>query len=532
MAEGIGRFRVNGYRQRGAISFAFRFIPKEIPSFEKLGLPDGVGELAEEHRGLVLVTGATGSGKSTTLAAIVNSINRSRKQHIVTIEDPIEFVHDDWGCIVNQREVGIDTESYLEGLRRVLRQDPDVILIGELRDEESAKAALQAPSRATSSSRRCTRSTRPRRSAATSSSSRPASRRWMRQILAGVLRGVISQRLLPKMRGGRVAAVEVMVNTARIADLIREGRDRQDHRGDRGRRLPHMQSFSQHLVQLVLDELVDEETAANAAEQPPRLRDRGAAGASAAAPTKAPPRPRRPPRKRPRSQARGGSPTERPGLRLASRDNEAPLRPACPRRAARVRGRGPARQLHDRLSPERGPRRSRASESSRMPPARSTSPSRSRRRRSNPAVRSYEELLALWHRAGAAYGVPWQVLAAINKIESDFGRNMGPSSAGASAGCSSCRTPGCAGGWTPTATASPTRGIPRTPSSPRRATSLPPGAHDDISRAIFAYNHAQWYVDEVLSLAADFDRGRRRLHRLASGLPARRAAAADRQGAS
>src|SRR5918999_272345 len=144
MVDGIGRFRVNGYRQRGAISFAFRFIPKEIPSFEKLGLPSGVETLAQEHRGLVLVTGATGSGKSTTLAAIVNSINRRRKHHIVTIEDPIEFVHDDWGCIVNQREVGIDTESYMEGLRRVLRQDPDVILIGELRDDETAQTALQA----------------------------------------------------------------------------------------------------------------------------------------------------------------------------------------------------------------------------------------------------------------------------------------------------------------------------------------------------------------------------------------------------
>ena len=110
----------------------------------KLGLPGGVERLADEHRGLVLVTGATGSGKSTTLAAMINAINRSRKQHIVTIEDPIEFVHDDWGCIVNQREVGLDTESYTEALRRVLRQDPDVILIGELRDEESARAALQA----------------------------------------------------------------------------------------------------------------------------------------------------------------------------------------------------------------------------------------------------------------------------------------------------------------------------------------------------------------------------------------------------
>src|SRR5918999_3216733 len=144
MVDGIGRFRVNGFRQRGAISFAFRFVPKEIPSFEKLGLPAGVGALAQEHRGLVLVTGATGSGKSTTLAAVINWINRNRKQHIVTIEDPIEFIHDDWASIVNQREVGLDTESFQQALRRVLRQDPDVILLGELRDEETAQTALQA----------------------------------------------------------------------------------------------------------------------------------------------------------------------------------------------------------------------------------------------------------------------------------------------------------------------------------------------------------------------------------------------------
>src|SRR5918999_4155709 len=266
MVDGIGRFRVNGYRQRGAISFAFRFIPKEIPSFEKLGLPPGVEALAQENRGLVLVTGATGSGKSTTLAAIVNSINRSRKHHIVTIEDPIEFVHDDWGCIVNQREVGIDTESYMEGLRRVLRQDPDVILIGELRDEESAKAALQA-----AESGHFVLSTM-HTIDATETVARlieffpPQKQLMVRTILAGVLRGVVSQRLLPKVGGGRVAAVEVMVNTARIADLIRDpaktdGIAEAIEDGD----FHQMQSFSQHLVQLVLDELVELETAANAA---------------------------------------------------------------------------------------------------------------------------------------------------------------------------------------------------------------------------------------------------------------------------
>jgi twitching motility protein PilT len=266
MADGLGRFRVNGFRQRGTIAFAFRFIPKEIPSFHHLGLPKGVGRLAEEHRGLVLVTGATGSGKSTTLAAMINAINRSRRQHIVTIEDPIEFVHDDWGCIVNQREVGLDTESFRQALRRVLRQDPDVILIGELRDEETAQTALQA-----AESGHLVFSTMHTLDA-TETVSRlieffPAQKQMMvRQVLAGVLCGVISQRLIPRRDGGRVAAVEVAVNTARIADLIREPektdgiRDAIEEGG-----FHDMQSFSQHLVQLVLEDVVDLDTAAAAA---------------------------------------------------------------------------------------------------------------------------------------------------------------------------------------------------------------------------------------------------------------------------
>src|SRR6266699_1113351 len=137
----LPRFRVNIFRQRGSISIAFRVIPTIIPSFADLHLPAGVQRLAEEQRGLVLVTGATGTGKTTTLASMLDHVNRLRRDHIVTIEDPIEFLHEDQNCIVNQREVGIDTDSFNEALRRALRQDPDVILIGELRDSETAQTA-------------------------------------------------------------------------------------------------------------------------------------------------------------------------------------------------------------------------------------------------------------------------------------------------------------------------------------------------------------------------------------------------------
>jgi twitching motility protein PilT len=265
MVDGIGRFRVNGYRQRGAISFAFRFIPKEIPSFTKLGLPEGVGSLAEEHRGLVLVTGATGSGKSTTLAALLGHINRTRRQHIVTIEDPIEFLHSDHGCIVNQREVGLDTDSFQQALRRALRQDPDVILIGELRDSETAQTALQA-----AESGHLVFSTLHTVDAAETLGRIieffPGIKQpQIRSILAGVLRGVVSQRLLPRVAGGRVAAFEVMVNNARVADLIRDDKAEDIHEAIAEGAFFHMQTFSQALIELVVTGEIDREVAANAA---------------------------------------------------------------------------------------------------------------------------------------------------------------------------------------------------------------------------------------------------------------------------
>jgi twitching motility protein PilT len=259
------RFRVNGFRQRGAISFAFRIIPVEIPSFEQLGLPSGVKRLAGEHRGLVLVTGATGSGKTTSLAAMLDNINRSRRQHIVTIEDPIEILHPDHNCIVNQREVGLDTESFGQALRRVLRQDPDVILIGELRDTETAETALQA-----AESGHLVFSTLHTVDAAETLGRMielfpAAKQQQVRSILAGVLKGVVSQRLLPAAGGGRVPAVEVMVVNARIADLIRENRADEVEDAIAAGEFYEMQTFQQHLIALTLSGRVDEDIAANAA---------------------------------------------------------------------------------------------------------------------------------------------------------------------------------------------------------------------------------------------------------------------------
>jgi len=264
-AEGLPRFRVNAFRQRGMISFALRVIPKTVPQFEELGLPPGVRRLAEEHRGLVLVTGATGSGKTTTLAAMIDHINRTRQSHIVTIEDPIEILHPDHKSIVNQREIGLDTEDFGQALRRALRQDPDTILIGELRDAETAQTALQA-----AESGHLVFSTLHTVDAAETIGRLieffpEGKQQLVRSVLAGVLRGIVSQRLLPALPTGRVAAVEVLVANARIADLIRE---------DRADEIPEaiaegdffkMQNFTQALIELVLAGRVDREIAANSA---------------------------------------------------------------------------------------------------------------------------------------------------------------------------------------------------------------------------------------------------------------------------
>ncbi|HKG11428.1 MAG TPA: type IV pilus twitching motility protein PilT, partial [Gaiellaceae bacterium] len=216
-------------------------------------------------RGLILVTGATGSGKTTTLAAMINHINSTRRQHIVTIEDPIEILHADRACIVNQREVGLDTQSFGQALRRALRQDPDVILIGELRDAETAETALQA-----AESGHLVFSTMHTIDAAETLARMieffpGIKQQQIRSILAGVLRGVVSQRLLPRIGGGRVGAFEVMVTNARIADLIRENRSEDISDAISEGAFFHMQTFEQALIDLVLRGDVEQEIAANAA---------------------------------------------------------------------------------------------------------------------------------------------------------------------------------------------------------------------------------------------------------------------------
>ena len=259
------RFRANCFRQRGELSFALRLIPKAIPTIAELGLPTGVCRLADEPHGLVLVTGPTGAGKSTTLAAMVNRINGARQAHIVTIEDPIEFLHRDEQSVISQREVGTDTQSFSQGLRQALRQDPDIILLGELRDADSAETALQA-----AESGHLVLATLHTIDSAESVGRIvelfPAGKQQhARSVLAGVLRGVVSQRLLPRLDGARVAAVEVMVTTARIAELIRENRPELIPEAIEEGKFFDMQTLRQSLAQLVVEGIVDRETAANVA---------------------------------------------------------------------------------------------------------------------------------------------------------------------------------------------------------------------------------------------------------------------------
>ena len=270
-APGVGRFRVNILRQRSSFMIVMRVIPFEVPSIDKLRLPKVLEKIAESERGMVLVTGVTGSGKSSTMAAIINQINATLNKHIVTLENPIEFLHRDLNSSVTQREIGVDTDSFASGLRSALRQDPDVVLIGEMRDAETIDTAMKAaetghllistlhtPDATTTIARIVAMFT-------------PEEQEIARIRLADTLQAVISQRLLPRADGkGRAAALEVMIVTSTIRDLIRD-RNRVGEIRDyiaEGRDQYGMQTFDQHLMDLVDDETVTFETARAAASNP------------------------------------------------------------------------------------------------------------------------------------------------------------------------------------------------------------------------------------------------------------------------
>ncbi|MDQ7829121.1 MAG: type IV pilus twitching motility protein PilT [Armatimonadota bacterium] len=259
---GLSRFRVNIFIQRGAPGAAIRVIPMKVPTLEELGLPEVLRRFAELPRGLVLVTGPTGSGKSTTLAALINHINHTRTAHIVTIEDPIEYLHHDVKSVINQREVGSDTHSFGHALRRVLRQDPDVILIGEMRDLETIATAITAAE--TGHLVFATLHTQ----SASQAVERivdvfpPHQQTQVRMQLSLSLEGVVSQTLLPRLDGrGRVAACEVLVMTPAVRNLIREGKTFQLPSAIQSGAREGMQSLNQALRQLVERRLVSLEEA-------------------------------------------------------------------------------------------------------------------------------------------------------------------------------------------------------------------------------------------------------------------------------
>ena len=267
--SGLGRFRTNAFRQRNAVSVAMRYIPLGAPKFEELGLPEVIRTFAFEERGIVLLTGTTGSGKSTTLASMIDLVNRSMHKHIVTIEDPIEFLHRDDRSYISQREVGTDTASYSRALRRVLRQDPDIILIGEIRDSESAQIALSAAE--TGHLVLSTLHTVD----ATETVNRlidlfpPHERAQVRTMLAGTLKGIIGQRLIRTKDGRRTPACEVMVTTGRIQDFIMDpAQTAQIQQAIAEGEYYGMQTFDQALLKLVEEDRVAYEEALTASSRP------------------------------------------------------------------------------------------------------------------------------------------------------------------------------------------------------------------------------------------------------------------------
>ena len=260
--EGLGRFRCNLFQQRGSVGAVYRLIPEKILTFQDLGLPLVLAKLAERPRGLILVTGPTGSGKSTTLAAMIDKINKERHDHILTIEDPIEFVHQHHSCLVNQREVHSDTQSFSGALRAALREDPDIVLIGEMRDLETVEAALTI-----AETGHLTLGTLHTNSAAQTINRIidifPSSQQsQVRTQLSLVLEGIVCQTLCPKIGGGRVASLEIMIPTPAIRNLIREDKVHQIYSAmQTGQEKLGMQTANQSLASLCQKKAITRETA-------------------------------------------------------------------------------------------------------------------------------------------------------------------------------------------------------------------------------------------------------------------------------
>ena len=273
--KGLARFRANVFYQRGAVAGAFRTIPWEIRDFKSLGLPDAVAKLCERPRGLVLVTGPTGSGKSTTLASMLDKVNSERHEHIVTIEDPIEYLHAHKSCLVNQRELHADTKSFSHALRSVLRQDPDIVLIGEMRDLETIESALRI-----AETGHLTFATLHTNSAAQSINRiidvfPPHQQSQVRAQLSFVLEGILCQSLLPTANGqGRALAIEIMVPNAAIRNLIREDKVHQIYSAMQVGQLQYgMQTFNQSLASLVTKREITEDLALSMSSNPDELQD-------------------------------------------------------------------------------------------------------------------------------------------------------------------------------------------------------------------------------------------------------------------
>lgn len=272
--QGTSRFRLNVFMQKGCVAAAVRVIPLEIPPFEVLGLPKVVSDFCDKPRGLVLVTGQTGSGKSTTLAAMINKINDEYNSHIITIEDPIEFIHSHKKSVINQREVKTDTRSFKSALKHVLRQDPDVVLIGEMRDLETIEAAITIAETghltfATLHTNSCVQTIHriidvfP-----------PSQQSQVRAQLSFILEGVISQQLIERNGGGRCLALEILVPNSAIRNLIREDKVHQIYSSmQTGQERNGMQTLSQSLYELVIKKSISKEKALQQAIYPEELED-------------------------------------------------------------------------------------------------------------------------------------------------------------------------------------------------------------------------------------------------------------------